>query len=61
MYLGPHNFNFDDACNKVQYCSGYEIHEYPRDIMYSNPRVLNYENAPINLGIKLVYPELSHW
>ena len=28
--------------------------------MYSNPRVLTYENAPINSGIKSVYPELSH-
>ena len=26
--------------------------------MYSNPRVLTYENAPINSGIKSVYPEL---
>ena len=29
--------------------------------MYSNPRMLTYENAPINTGIKSVYPELSHW
>ena len=29
--------------------------------MYSNPRVLTYENAPINSGIKSVYPELSQY
>ena len=27
--------------------------------MHSNPRMLTYENAPINTGIKPVYPELS--
>ena len=27
--------------------------------MYSNPRMLTHENAPIITGIKLVYPKLS--
>ena len=29
--------------------------------MYSNPRMLTHENAPINMGIKSVYPELSQY
>ena len=33
----------------------------PWDSMYSNPRIRTHVNAPIIKGIKLVYPELSHW
>ena len=33
----------------------------PWDSMYSNPRIWTHVNAPIITGIKLVYPELSHW